>query len=113
MPNDSMSYLEARILIKKQEARISNLESDLRAYKDTVHQLSFDLEMKEASLTSVRVDGIRKMALAQAARHVMGFFGSGSEIERLCREIEGLKTAKEATMEAAYQKMQEAFGHNG
>jgi len=115
IPSDSMKHLEAQVLIKKKELRISDLESELRAYKDTVHKLSFDLEMKEAKSTLIRVDEIRRLALAHAARHVMDFGvpKSGSELERLCREIEGLKTAKDATMEAAYQKMQEAFGRDG
>lgn len=115
MPSDAMKHLEAQVLIKKKEARILQLESELRSYKKTVHQLSFDLEMQETKSTSIMVDEIRRLALALAARHVMDFGvpKSGSELERLCREIEGLKTAKDAAMEAALQKMQEAFGRDG
>jgi hypothetical protein len=52
------------------------------------------------------------MALAQASRYVMDFGvpKSGSELERLCKEIEGLKTTKDAAIQAALQKMQETFG---
>jgi hypothetical protein len=92
---------------------ISRLEDELRAYKDAVRQLSFDLEMSKSNSTAIRVDEIRKMALVQAARYVMDFGvpKSGAELERLCKEIEGLKTTKDAAIQSALQQMQEAFGN--
>jgi len=36
---------------------------------------------------------------------------SGAELERLCKEIEGLKTTKDLAISEALQKMQEAFGN--
>ena len=99
-------------LTSQPKSRIADLESELRTYKDAVKQLSFDLEMSQTKSTAIRVGEIRKIALAQAARYVMDFGvpKSGSELERLCKEIEGLKTTKDAAIQAALQKMQETFG---
>jgi hypothetical protein len=78
-----------------------------------VKQLSFDLEMSQTMSTSIRVEEIRNMALAQASRYVMDFGvpKSGSELERLCKEIKELKTTKDLAISEALQKMQEAFGN--
>ena len=99
-------------LTSRPESRIANLEAELRTYKDAVKQLSFDLEMSRTKSTAIKVDEIRKLALAQASRHVMDFGvpKSGSELERLCKEIEGLKTTKDAAIQSALKKMQETFG---
>lgn len=100
-------------LTSRPDSRIQDLEAELRTYKDAVKQLSFDLEMSQTKSTAIKVDEIRKVALAQASRYVMDFGvpKSGAELERLCKEIEGLKTTKDAAMEAASKKMQEAFGN--
>jgi hypothetical protein len=100
-------------LTSRPESRITDLEAELRTYKDAVKQLSFDLEMSRTKSTAIKVDEIRKMALAQASRYVMDFGvpKSGSELERLCKEIEGLKTTKDAAIQSALKKMQETFGH--
>lgn len=99
-------------LTSRPESRIANLEAELRTYKDAVKQLSFDLEMSQTMSTSIRVEEIRNMALAQASRYVMDFGvpKSGSELERLCKEIKELKTIKDIAIQAALQKMQETFG---
>jgi hypothetical protein len=100
-------------LTSQPKSRIADLEAELRTYKDAVKQLSFDLEMSQTKSTAIKVDEIRKVTLAQASRYVMDFGvpKSGAELERLCKEIEGLKTTKDAAMEAASKKMQEAFGN--
>jgi hypothetical protein len=96
-------------------ARIATLESELRDYKAAVKDLAFQLEMTKDvdKATAIRIDGIRLAALKQASRHVMDFGvpRSGAELERLCKEIEGLKTTKDLAISEALQKMQEAFGN--
>jgi hypothetical protein len=96
-------------------ARIAELESELRDYKAAVKDLAFQLEMTKDvdKATAIRIDNIRLAALKQASRHVMDFGvpRSGAELERLCKEIEGLKTTKDLAISEALQKMQEAFGN--
>ena len=96
-------------------ARIATLESELREYKEAVKSLSFELEMtKDVDKHAlVRIDKVRAIALKQAARYVMDFGipKSGAELERLCKEIEGLKTTKDLAISEALQKMQESFGN--
>ena len=95
-------------------ARIATLESELRDYKAAVKDLAFQLEMTKDvdKAAAIRIDKIRSTALKQASRHVMDFGvpRSGAELERLCKEIEELKTTKDLAISEALQKMQEAFG---
>ena len=96
-------------------ARIATLELELRDYKAAVKDLAFQLEMTKDvdKATAIRIDKIRSGALKQASRHVMDFGvpRSGAELERLCKEIEELKTTKDLAISEALQKMQEAFGN--
>lgn len=95
-------------------ARIATLESELRDYKAAVKDLAFQLEMTKDvdKSAAIRIDKIRSAALKQASRHVMDFGvpRSGAELERLCKEIEELKTTKDLAINEALHKMQEAFG---
>ena len=74
----------------------------LSAYKEAVHQLSFDLEMtKENPHTVANVSAIRKIALNQAADFVMdwGVPKSGEDLVRLCEKIKSLHETKAAAVE--------------
>lgn len=69
----------------------------LNAYKEAVHQLSFDLEMtKENPHTVANVAAIRKIALNQAADFVMdwGVPKSGEDLVKLCKQIKSLHETK-------------------
>lgn len=69
----------------------------LNAYKEAVHQLSFDLEMtKENPHTVANVAAIRKIALNQAADFVMdwGVPKSGEDLVKLCEQIKSLHETK-------------------
>ena len=74
----------------------------LNAYKEAVHQLSFDLEMtKENPNTVANVSAIRKIALGQAAEFVMdwGVPKSGDDLVKLCEKIKSLHETKAAAVE--------------
>lgn len=73
----------------------------LSSYKETVHQLSFDLEMsKENPNTFANITAIRRIALEQAANYVMdwGVPKSGDDLVKLCEKIKSLHETKAAAV---------------
>jgi len=73
----------------------------LDAYKQAVHQLSFDLEMAKENPNKVaNVSAIRKIALSQAADFVMdwGVPKSGGDLVKLCEQIRSLHETKAAAV---------------
>ena len=73
----------------------------LDAYKQAVHQLSFDLEMTKENPNKVaNVAAIRKIALNQAADFVSdwGVPTSGEDFVKLCDQIRSLHETKAAAV---------------
>lgn len=76
------------------QRRINELERELEKYKSTVKQLAFELEMSRGSgRAGVREDEVRRLALEQAAEHLMdhGVITTGSELVAVCEQIKKLK----------------------
>lgn len=77
---------------------ISELQRELDRYKATVKQLAFQLEMAERSGTGVmlREDEVRRLALEQAAEHLMdhGIVTTGSELVAVCEQIKKLQRSE-------------------
>ena len=74
---------------------ISRLELELAKYKDTVRKLSFQLEMAErgGKPAMLKEDEVRRLALEQAAEHLMdhGVITSGKELVEVCEQIKKLQ----------------------
>lgn len=90
------------------------LREELRAYKETVYQLSFQLELlvdKNPSLPHERVLAVRKHALKQASEFVMdwGVPKSGADLVDLCKQIKDLPESKRAAVDRALEEMDIAF----
>lgn len=76
------------------QRRINELERELEKYKGAVKQLSFELEMAQSSGRAVvREDQVRRLALEQAAEHLMdhGIITTGGELVAVCEQIKKLK----------------------
>lgn len=75
--------------------RIIQLEAELAKYKDTVKNLSFQLEMNSRGGFGavVKEDEVRRLALEQAAEHLMdhGVITSGKELVEVCEQIKKLQ----------------------
>lgn len=77
------------------QQQINRLELELAKYKDTVKRLSFQLEMSSrGGMGSVlKEDEVRRLALDQAAEHLMdhGVITTGSELVEVCEQIKKLQ----------------------
>jgi hypothetical protein len=73
---------------------ISELRRELDTYKSTVKMLAFQLEMAEQGGKGVllKEDEVRRLALEQAAEHLMdhGVIATGSELVEVCEQIKKL-----------------------
>jgi len=76
--------------------RIAQLEAELAKYKSTVKSLSFQLEMSNRGGfgSVVKEDEVRRLALEQAAEHLMdhGVITSGKELVEVCEQIKKLQS---------------------
>lgn len=75
--------------------QITKLEMELTKYKETVKRLSFQLEMAErgGKPAMLKEDEVRRLALEQAAEHLMdhGVITSGRELVEVCEQIKKLQ----------------------
>jgi hypothetical protein len=81
--------------VKNTSRQIEDLQRELAMYKDTVKTLAFQLEMAEAGGAGVMLkeDEVRRLALEQAAEHLMdhGAITTGSELVEVCEQIKKLQ----------------------
>jgi hypothetical protein len=86
---------------------------ELRDYKETVHQLSFQLEMlkDKSHIPHERVMAVRRHALKQASEFVMdwGVPKSGGDLVDLCKQIKDLPETKRSALDRAIEEIDIAF----
>lgn len=84
--------------VKDATTRINELQRELDTYKSTVKSLAFQLEMAEQGGRGVllKEDEVRRLALEQAAEHLMdhGVIATGSELVEVCEQIKKLQRSE-------------------
>jgi hypothetical protein len=77
---------------------VAELQRELDTYKSTVKMLAFQLEMAEQGGSGVllKEDEVRRLALEQAAEHLMdhGVIATGSELVEVCEQIKKLQRSE-------------------